>query len=131
MRTLALVSFHCARVLLPQADRIGAGIHVILRSITARETQMVEHIVLFKWREDAPPGDIAKAVHALKELKDQIPGIVSLTVGDNFSNRSQGFQCGLVVRFEDRRALEESGTRPAAPTRYVHQLLRLKTFPAR
>lgn len=74
---------------------------------------MVQHIVLFKWREDASPGDIAKAVKALKALKDEIPGIVDLTVGDNFNNRSQGYQCGLVVRFEDSSALEEYGAHPA------------------
>jgi hypothetical protein len=74
---------------------------------------MVEHVVLFKWREDAAPGDIARAIQGLKNLKNDIPGIVDLTVGDNFSNRSQGFQCGLVVRFEDRRALEEYGPHPA------------------
>jgi hypothetical protein len=74
---------------------------------------MVEHIVLFKWREDAAPGDISKAMQALKNLKNDIPGIVELAIGDNFSNRSQGYQCGLVVRFEDRRALEEYGPHPA------------------
>jgi hypothetical protein len=74
---------------------------------------MIEHVALFKWREDAAPGDIAKAMQALQGLKNEIPGIVDLTIGDNFSNRAQGFQCGLVVRFEDRRALEEYGPHPA------------------
>jgi hypothetical protein len=74
---------------------------------------MVEHIVLFKWKEDAAPGDITKAIQGLKGLKDEIEGIVDLSVGDNFSNRAQGYQCGLVVRFVDRTALENYGPHPA------------------
>jgi hypothetical protein len=74
---------------------------------------MVEHIVLFKWREDAAPADIARAVQGLKGLREEIGGIVDLTIGDNFSSRSQGFQCALVIRFENRRAVEEYGPHPA------------------
>ncbi len=74
---------------------------------------MVEHLVLFKWKEDAAPGDIAKAVQGLKGLRHEIPGIVDLSVGDNFCNRSQGYQCGMVVRFEDRAAVENYGPHPA------------------
>jgi hypothetical protein len=74
---------------------------------------VVEHIVIFKWKEDAPPDKIAEAIAGLKALKDEIPGIISLTCGENFSPRSQGYECGLLVRFVDRAALEAYGPHPA------------------
>ena len=74
---------------------------------------MVEHIVLFKWKTEATPEAIAQAVAGLRALKDQIPGIVDLSCGENFSERSQGFVTGLVVRFTDKGALEVYGPHPA------------------
>lgn len=73
---------------------------------------MIEHIVLFKWIEDAAPEAIVAAMNALSELPDKIPGIVDLSCGENFSNRSQGYQSGLVVRFTDRAALDAYGPHP-------------------
>ena len=67
---------------------------------------MIEHIVLFKWNEDAAPEAIQTAMDGLKALRHKIPGIVDLTCGENFSDRNKGFQTGLVVRFQDRKALE-------------------------
>jgi Stress responsive A/B Barrel Domain len=66
---------------------------------------MIEHIVLFKWIEGTSETQIAEVVEALKGLKEKIPGIVDLSCGKNFSDRSQGYQTGLVVRFSDRNAL--------------------------
>ncbi len=74
---------------------------------------MVEHVVLIKWKEGADPHAISAALEGLKRLRHQIPGIVDLSCGENFCIRSQGFQCGLVVRFQDRAALEAYGPHPA------------------
>jgi len=74
---------------------------------------MVEHIVLFKWTEEATPEAIEKVVVGLRRLKDQVPNILALSCGENFSERSQGFTHGLVVRFPDRAALEVYGPHPA------------------
>jgi len=49
----------------------------------------------------------------LRALHGRIPGIQDLTCGANFSARSQGFTHALVVRFEDRAALEAYGPHPA------------------
>lgn len=67
---------------------------------------MIEHIVLFKWSEAATPELISKALDGLRTLKQNVPGIVDLTCGENFSQRSQGFTHGMVVRFHDRAGLE-------------------------
>ena len=66
----------------------------------------VEHIVLFKWSEGAEPDAIQRAVDGLLSLRDKIPGIIDITCGQNFSDRNKGFHTGLVVRFENRAALE-------------------------
>ena len=74
---------------------------------------MVEHIVLFRWTEEATAAQIESAVEGLRALKGQIPGIVDLSCGENFSDRAQGYTHGLVVRFTDRAALEVYGPHPA------------------
>ena len=66
---------------------------------------MIDHIVLFKWKEDASATAIAKAIEALKGLKGKVPGIVELSCGENFSDRARGFHHGLVVRFKTRDEL--------------------------
>ena len=74
---------------------------------------MVEHIVLFRWKEDAAPEAVARAIEGLRSLKGKIPEIIDLSCGENFSDRGQGFHCGLVVRFADRAALDTYGPHPA------------------
>lgn len=74
---------------------------------------MVEHVVLFKLNPEATAEQQQAAIAALQGLKAQIDGIVDLTCGPNFSERSQGFEIGLVVRFRDRAALEAYLPHPA------------------
>jgi hypothetical protein len=74
---------------------------------------MVEHVVLFKTTPEATEEQKERMVAELASLKDKIPGIVDLSVGRNFSDRSQGFDIGLVVRFIDRAALEVYLPHPA------------------
>src|SRR3712207_3268295 len=74
---------------------------------------MVEHVVLFKTTAEATPQQRDRMVAELKTLKEQVPGIVDLTVGYNFSERNQGYDIGLVVRFQDRSALETYLPHPA------------------
>jgi hypothetical protein len=74
---------------------------------------MVEHIVLFQTTEDATAEQRDRMIAELKKLRGAIPGIVDLSVGYNFSERNQGFEIGLVVRFADRAALEAYLPHPA------------------
>ena len=73
---------------------------------------MVEHIVLFRWTEDASQEAIDGAVAELRGLKGKIAGIVDWSCGANFSDRAKGYTHGLVVRFTDRAALEAYGLHP-------------------
>jgi hypothetical protein len=74
---------------------------------------MVEHVVLFKVSAEATEEQRARMVAELGRLRDKIPGIVDLTVGRNFSARNQGYDVGLVARFQDREALEVYLPHPA------------------
>ncbi len=74
---------------------------------------MIEHIVLFRWTQDAAPDDFAEVMEGLRGLQEQIPGIVDLTCGEDFSGRAQGYTHGLVVRFTTRAALDAYGPHPA------------------
>jgi Stress responsive A/B Barrel Domain len=69
-------------------------------------TSQIEHIVLFKPREEATEEQKRALREGLLSLQDKIPGILSMTCGFNFSERAAGYEIGFVVRFQDRAALE-------------------------
>ena len=74
---------------------------------------MVEHLVLFKVKAGVSEDAIQAMQNALRGLQEAIPGILEITVGANFSERSQGFTHGLLVRFQDRAALDVYIPHPA------------------
>lgn len=82
---------------------------------------MVEHIVLFKWKAEASSQAIEAAMEGLRNLKVQLPYIVDLTAGENFTDRGKGYTHGLVVRFSDRAGLDAYG--PSAEHQHVVQNL--------
>jgi antibiotic biosynthesis monooxygenase (ABM) superfamily enzyme len=61
---------------------------------------MIDHLVFLAAREDASPEDIEDLIASIRSLKDTVPGVVDLSVGENFSPRSGGYTHGLFVRFE-------------------------------
>ncbi len=61
---------------------------------------MVDHLVLFTVNDDARAEDVEDLLASLKELREGIPNVVDLSVGENFSERSQGYTHGLFVRFQ-------------------------------
>jgi len=73
---------------------------------------MIEHIVLLRWTETASDAAKETVMTELRKLKGKIPGIVDLSCGTNFSDRSKGYTHGLLVRFTDRAALEKYGPHP-------------------
>jgi Stress responsive A/B Barrel Domain len=86
---------------------------------------MVEHVVLFKLKAEATAEQKQAAMQALRGLQQQIEGIVDLSCGENFSERSQGYAIGLVVRFRDRAALEAYLPHPAhrgAVEQFIHPI---------
>ena len=67
---------------------------------------MVDHLVFLAVREDASPEAIEDLISSIGGLRDTVPGVVDLTVGENFSERSGGYTHGLFVRFESAEDLQ-------------------------
>jgi hypothetical protein len=73
----------------------------------------VQHIVLLKFRDGITADRIAHHLRGLAGLRDRVPGIVDLTIGENFSERSRGYTHALIVTLIDRAALAAYGPHPA------------------
>jgi hypothetical protein len=74
---------------------------------------MVEHIVLIKFSPKTTNEQKEELINRTLQLKNMIPGILDIQQGLNFSNRSEGYEVGLTVRFKDRASLENYGPHPA------------------
>jgi hypothetical protein len=74
---------------------------------------MIEHIVLLKFSSKTTKEQKEELIRRTLSLKNVIPGIVDIQQGANFSNRSQGYEMGLTVRFEDKTSLANYGPHPA------------------
>jgi antibiotic biosynthesis monooxygenase (ABM) superfamily enzyme len=61
---------------------------------------MIDHLVFLAAKDDASPEDIEELMSSMRGLKDTVPGVVDLSIGENFSPRSGGYTHGLFVRFE-------------------------------
>jgi hypothetical protein len=65
--------------------------------------QALRHVVLFKFKDDAPPDQIRSIEAKFRALKSQIPQILDFEWGTNISpeNRAQGFTHCFLVTFRD------------------------------
>ncbi len=74
--------------------------------LTAAIDSAMKHIVIFKYRAGATPGQINEVTKAFKALKDQIPGITAFEYGVNNSpeNLNKGFTHVYLMTFENARA---------------------------
>lgn len=57
----------------------------------------VNHVVWIKFAAEVPPNRVREHLEALRRLKDEIPDISSLSVGENFTDRAQGCTHGLMT----------------------------------
>jgi hypothetical protein len=74
---------------------------------------MVDHLVLFAVREEATSEEVADLVSSIRNLRGEIPSVVDLSVGEDFSGRSGEYTHGMFVRFEDTAGLQEYMEHPA------------------
>ncbi|MFD2617311.1 Dabb family protein [Terrilactibacillus laevilacticus] len=70
---------------------------------------MIEHIVLFKFKDETTNEQKEEGMKRLRHLKLELPGIVDIQSNHNFSDRSKGYEMGLTVRFTDKASLENYG----------------------
>jgi hypothetical protein len=68
---------------------------------------VIDHLVFLSVREEASPEDIEDLISSIRGLKGTVPGVVDLSMGENFSPRSGGYTHGLFVRFESVEDLQE------------------------
>ncbi|HEY8806980.1 MAG TPA: Dabb family protein [Candidatus Limnocylindria bacterium] len=67
---------------------------------------MVQHIVLWAFKDSVPRAERDAIVAALRGLRTRVPSLRSLEVGENFSPaRAQGYTHVLVETFDDRDGL--------------------------
>ena len=73
------------------------------RDVTEKESPVIRHIVLFKFKQDAAKQDIDDAFSTLLALRDKIPGIISIKVGryESHEELNKGFNYGFTIDFED------------------------------
>ncbi len=74
---------------------------------------MVDHLVFFAVREDASPEEVRDLLASIRGLKDEVPGTVDLSVGEDFTGRSGGYTHALFARFEDAAGLKVYMEHPA------------------
>ncbi len=74
---------------------------------------MVDHLVFFAVREDASPEEVRDLLDSIRNLKDEVPGTVDLSVGEDFSGRSGDYTHALFARFEDAAGLQTYMEHPA------------------
>ena len=73
---------------------------------------MVEHMVLFKFKEETTKEQKDEGMKRLRKLKQLLPGIIDIQTGHNFSKRAKEYVMGLTIRFESKAALENYSPSP-------------------
>jgi hypothetical protein len=91
---------------------------------------MIDHIVLVKFGESTTQEQLNEVVTRFKALRQHLTGIVDLQAGINFSEKNQGYQIVLSVRFENRAALEAYGPNPEhqAVAAYIREVGRVDSI---
>lgn len=87
---------------------------------------MVDHLVFFALKDDAPADGVQDLMTSLSALRDDVPGVVDFSVGEDFSGRSGDYTHALFARFDDREGLKTYATHPAHLA-VVEKLERLST----
>ena len=73
---------------------------------------MIVHIALFKWKPDVPNELVSRLMGNIKNLKGQIPSLVDIMSGENFSKYNEGFTHAVVAIFKDREGLDAYRVHP-------------------
>lgn len=74
---------------------------------------MVDHLVFFAVKGEASGEEVEDLLSSIRGLKDEVPGVVDLSVGEDFSGRSGGYTHALFARFEDAAGLKVYAGHPA------------------
>ncbi len=67
---------------------------------------MVVHIALFRWKKGTAPATIDKILDDIRVLKGKVPGVQSISSGENYSKWSEGYTHAVVVFANNQSALD-------------------------
>ncbi len=73
---------------------------------------MIKHIVFFRIKSEKKEEDLENLKHMIENLKNTIPGILSIEAGINISPRETAYDIALVSEFENETALKEYAAHP-------------------
>ncbi len=73
----------------------------------------IEHIVTIETKDGADPADDDALIAAVSALKGQIPGVLDVRFGRNFSDRAPHVALAGIVTLADRAALVAYGPHTA------------------
>lgn len=86
--------------------------HLLKADLAERETLMIHHIIVAKFKEGTPQQEIAGIVTALRALPPQIPEIRRYQVGLDVVHSARSYDFALVSAFDDLAALERYRMHP-------------------
>jgi hypothetical protein len=74
---------------------------------------MIDRIILLKFDESTSKEQLLQVVKRFKALQNHLTGVLTMQGGLNTSDRNQGYQVVLAVRFENQMALDGYEANPA------------------
>jgi len=74
---------------------------------------MVTHIVMFKFKKENRDSNIAQAKDMLNSLINQVPSLLSMEVGVDFSKKDRAMDLSIITTFKDSDSLKEYAIAPA------------------
>ena len=74
---------------------------------------MVDHLVFFAVKDEASAEEVEDLLASIRGLRDEVPGTVDLSVGEDFSGRAGDYTHALFARFEDAAGLKVYMEHPA------------------
>jgi len=74
---------------------------------------MITHVVLIQPKVSTSNEKLLALLEHVQALQEIIPGILSISVGENLSLYHRGFTYGVIMRFVDEAHLQAHHTHPA------------------
>ncbi len=74
---------------------------------------MIAHIVLLQPKPEATGEELAAFLERVRALQQAIPGIISISAGENRSEYNRGFTYGVIMHFVDEAHLMAHHLYPA------------------
>ncbi len=74
---------------------------------------MITHVVLIQPKISTTIDELSAFLKRVQGLQEQIPGILSISAGENRSEYHGGFTYGIIMRFIDESHLRAHHTHPA------------------